>query len=304
MRTAFTFLNQTILMFLLAGIGFLLFKVGKITKEGSKTIGNILIFLVLPGVIVNSFLVERTAERMKGLILSAVLAAVILSVSIFVSRVFFRHDPVASFAGAFSNPGFFGVPLIAASLTEGAVFYIASFIAFLNLLQWSYGVAVMTGKRGKITPRRLLTAPFFIAIVIGVVLFLTRIPLPELLVRALHHVTALNTPLAMFIVGVYLAQTNLTEMLMKKQIYKICLVRLVIIPLITMAVLMVVPQAFYELKMALLIAAACPVGTNVAIYAQLHDQDYPYAVETVVVSTILSIVTIPVIMSVAERFFQ
>ncbi|MCR5753846.1 MAG: AEC family transporter [Acetatifactor sp.] len=303
MKTTFIFLNQTVLMFLLAGIGYILYKRGKITKEGSKTIGNILINLVLPGVIIQSFLVERTAERVVGLALSAVLAAVILLLSVFISGVFLKRDPIASFAGAFSNPGFFGVPLIAASLTDRAVFYIASFIAFLNLLQWSYGVAIMTGKSGRITMKRLLTAPFFIAIVIGFLLFVTQIPLPGLLTKALHHVTALNTPLAMFVVGVYLAQTDLAGMFRKKYIYKVCFIRLVMIPVLTLAVLMLVPPIFYEMKMAILIASACPVGTNVAIYAQLHNQDYPYAVETVVISTLLSIVTIPAIMTAAEMLF-
>lgn len=304
MQTALIFLNQTMLMALLAGIGFILFKIGKITKEGSRTIGNILIFLVLPGVIVQSFLIEKTKERMAGLILSAVLAAGIILLSVFVSRKIFKKDPIASFAGAFSNPGFFGVPLIVASLTEGAVFYIASFIAFLNLLQWSYGVAIMTGKQGRVSIKKLLTAPFFVAIMIGILIFLVQIPLPELLVTALHHVTALNTPLAMFIIGVYLAQTDLINMFKKKIIYKVCLVRLVIIPFFTLVVLMTVPQTFYEMKMAILVASACPVGTNVAIYAQLHDQDYTYAVETVVISTILSIVTIPAIMAIAEALFR
>lgn len=304
MQTALIFLNQTMLMALLAGIGFILFKIGKITKEGSRTIGNILIFLVLPGVIVQSFLIEKTKERMAGLILSAVLAAGIILLSVFVSRKIFKKDPIASFAGAFSNPGFFGVPLIVASLTEGAVFYIASFIAFLNLLQWSYGVAIMTGKQGRVSIKKLLTAPFFVAIMIGILIFLVQIPLPELLVTALHHVTALNTPLAMFIIGVYLAQTDLINMFKKKITYKVCLVRLVIIPFFTLVVLMTVPQTFYEMKMAILVASACPVGTNVAIYAQLHDQDYTYAVETVVISTILSIVTIPAIMAIAEALFR
>lgn len=161
----------------------------------------------------------------------------------------------------------------------------------------------MTGTRGRISIRRLFSAPFFIAIIIGVPLFLLQIPIPELLMKTLHHVTALNTPLAMFIVGVYLAQTDLIKMFKKKSIYKVSLVRLIIIPIVTLAVLILVPQKFYEMKMAILIASSCPVGTNVAIYAQLYNQDYPYAVETVVTSTIFSIVTIPIIMSMAEILF-
>ena len=76
--------KQILQMFLLAGIGFLLFKSGKITLEGSKTIGNILIYGSLPAVIINGFLIERTAEHVKGLLLSAAVAAVIVLISILI----------------------------------------------------------------------------------------------------------------------------------------------------------------------------------------------------------------------------
>lgn len=298
MSTAFTLVNQTVIMFILAGIGYIMFRCGKVTLEGSKTIGNLLIYLVLPCVIINGFLVERTREHLIGLGLSAVLAFVILMISVLVSNFFFKKDPIAAFGGAFSNPGFFGVPLIIASLSDGAVFYIAAFIGFLNLLQWSYGVSIMTGEKGRISAKSLVTAPFFIAIVIGFILFLTQCPLPSLVTKTLLYLTGLNTPLSMFTVGVYLAQTDLLAMFQRKSVYLVCLVRLIIIPLIALAILYFVPETYLEMKLAILIASGCPVGSNIAVYAQLHDRDYPYAVQTVVVSTLFSIITIPVIVGI------
>ena len=85
----------------------------------------------------------------------------------------------------------------------------------------------------------------------------------------------------------------------KPRLYLVTLVRMVITPAIMMAALLLVPNELFELKMTMLIVAACPVGSNVAVYAQLHDSDYPYAVETVVVSTLSSIITIPVLVAVA-----
>lgn len=298
MSTAFTLVNQTVIMFILAGIGYIMFRCGKVTLEGSKTIGNLLIYLVLPCVIINGFLVERTREHLIGLGLSAVLAFVILMISVLVSNFFFKKDPIAAFGGAFSNPGFFGVPLIIASLSDGAVFYIAAFIGFLNLLQWSYGVSIMTGEKGRISAKSLVTAPFFIAIVIGFILFLTQCPLPSLMTKTLSYLTGLNMPLSMFTVGVYLAQTDLLAMFQRKSVYLVCLVRLIIIPLIALAILYFVPDTYLEMKLAILIASGCPVGSNIAVYAQLHDRDYPYAVQTVVVSTLFSIITIPVIVGI------
>lgn len=304
MSTALTLVNQTLIMFILAGIGYIMFRWGKVTLEGSKNIGNLLIYLVLPCVIINGFLMERTREHLIGLGLSAVLAFVILILSILVSRLFFRKDPIAAFGGAFANPGFFGVPLIIASLSDGAVFYIAAFIGFLNLLQWSYGVAIMTGEKGRISVKSLVTAPFFIAIVIGMLLFLTQCPLPALVTKTLSYLTGLNTPLSMFTVGVYLAQTDLLAMFCRKSVYLVCLVRLIIIPLIALAILYFVPNTYLEMKLAILIASGCPVGSNIAVYAQLHDRDYPYAVQTVVVSTLFSIITIPVIVGLGTMLMK
>ena len=287
------------MMFLLAGVGYALVKAGKISKEGSKSIGSILLTVSLPCVIVNSFLVERTPERLLGLAWSAGAAAVILALSMLIARLFFPRDGVACFAGAFSNPGFFGVPLITALLGNGAVFYIAAYIAFLNLLQWSWGVQPITGDKGKITPMRVLTAPFMIAILIGLFFFLTQLPMPELISKTVGHLAALNTPLAMFTVGVYFAEVDVLGMLKKPRLYLVSAVRLVVIPLAAALLLKLVPAAQAELRLAVLIAAACPVGSNVAVYAQLHGRDYPYAVETVVISTILSVATLPLLV----RFF-
>ena len=103
----------------------------------------------------------------------------------------------------------------------------------------------------------------------------------------------------MFTVGIYLAQTNLVKMLVKPRLYLISAVRLVVIPLLSLALLTLIPGNFIDMKMALLLAAACPVGSNVAVYAQLHGKDYPYAVETVIISTLLSIVTVPALVALA-----
>lgn len=300
MELVSTLVTQTLTMFLLAGVGYVLFRTGKITPEGNRVLGNLLIYIALPCVIINSFLVERTPQRMKGLLLSAVGAAAILAVSILCSRLFFRADPVAHFGAAFSNPGFFGIPLILSAVGGDGVFYIAAFVAFLNLLQWSYGVAVMTGKRGSLRPGAILKAPFMVAILVGLLLFFTGLPLPGVVVGTLGYLKELNTPLAMFTVGVYLAQTDVKRMFFRGRLYAVSAVRLLVVPAIVLLAMCLAPQAWYDMKLALLIAAACPVGSNAAVYAQLHGGDYPYAVEMVVISTLLSIVTIPAIIAAAQ----
>lgn len=292
-------LKQILMMAILSACGFLLFKAKKITHEGSRTIANILIYISLPCVIVNSFLVERTKEKMLGLAISAAAAAVVLAVSILVSRLAFRKDPIAAFAGSFSNPGFFGIPLIVGVLSDGAVFYVAAFIAFLNLLQWSYGVSLLTGEKASGLPKKIVTAPFMIATALGLLLFFTGVQPPQVMKTALGYLSGINTPLAMFTVGIYLAQADVKKMLVKKQLYLVALIRLIVIPAISLALLSLLPKELFEMKLALLICAACPVGSNIAVYAQLHNKDHRYAVETIVTSTVLSVATIPLLVRLA-----
>ncbi|MBQ2146876.1 MAG: AEC family transporter [Firmicutes bacterium] len=290
--------KQILQMFLLAGIGYLLFKGGKISLEGSKTIGNILIYGSLPAVIINGFRIERTAEHVSGLLWSAAAALTIVLLSILISHFVFRKDGVAAFATSFANPGFFGIPLIVASLGQGAVFYAAPFIAFLNIGQWTYGVSRLNGQpvlQG-FQPKKLIKAPFVIAILVGIFLFATQLPLPAIVENCLSNVAGLNTPLAMFTVGVYLAQTDLVKMFGRRTLYLVSALRLLVIPVLSLLILSLLPSSMHVMKTVLLIVAACPVGSNVAVYAQLHGKDYPYAVETVIISTLLSIVTIPFIL--------
>lgn len=300
MDTVLTLVKQTVTMFLLAGVGFAMFKSGKITKEGSKSIGNILIYGSLPCVLISSFFIEKTQEHMIGLAISAALGFLLVLMSILVGKLCFREDTIAKFAAAFSNPGFFGIPLILASLGSGCVFYVAGFIACVNLGQWTYGVAVMTGQKGGFSFKRLVTAPFAIAIAIGLAIFLTGIEVPGILKNSITAIKELNTPLAMFTVGIYLAQTDLKNMFFKKSLYSISLVRLLVIPALAILLLWPLPASMLDMKIALFIAAACPVGSNIAVYAQLHNQDYAYSVETVIISTILAIVTMPIMVSLAQ----
>lgn len=301
METAWILARQILQMFLLAGLGFALFRAGKISQEGSKALGNILIYLALPSVIINGFLVERTAEHMTGILYSALAAAALLLISILISRFFFRRDAIAAFSGAFSNPGFFGVPLIIASMGQGAVFYVACFIAFLNIGQWTYGVSILTGQSiaQGFQPKKLIRAPFIIAILAGLALFLIQPPLPAVVTGALSAVAALNTPLAMFTVGIYLAQADIPGLIRRRSLYAVSAVRLLIIPALALALLSLLPGSLHDMKLALLLAIACPVGSNVAVYAQLHGKDFPYAVGTVIVSTLFSLVTIPLLVWLA-----
>ena len=114
---------------------------------------------------------------------------------------------------------------------------------------------------------KLKTNPVILAVIAGLIILLCGIPFGEFPRRILNTVMALNTPLAMIVTGVYLAQTDIVSMLKKIDDHKVCFVRLILIPLATILLMKVIPFGSADMKTAILIAAACPVGSNVSIFA-------------------------------------
>lgn len=300
METAIIVFKQTVVMFMYMFAGYLLFRSEKMTVKGSKDIANILVWLVIPAVILNSFCVERTSAKIMELLESAFVTAISLFIAMIIARIIFRKDPVANFGAAFSNAGFIGIPLVQAAFGNEAVFWVVSMVAMLNMLQWSYGVGLLTGEKSATGLRHLLFNPILVGIAIGLVIFLSGAGnhLPDVVSTALGGVSALNAPLAMLVLGSYLAQSDFSKMFTSPKLYYISAVRLLIIPLITLVVLSLMPFR-NELLLTVFIAAATPIGANVAVYAQLYDKDYPYACQTVVITTIMSIFTLPVVLIIA-----
>lgn len=291
--------GQIITMFLYMAVGYWLFRIGKISQKGSGELASLLVWLVIPVVVIKSFCVEPTPERIVGLGVSTLAAGAALFLSVLVSCLLFGTRPLDHFAAAFSNAGFIGIPLVQAALGPDSVFYIVSFIAILNILQWTYGVNVITGKKSGLS-LSVFFNPLVISTLAGVFLFFTGLGarLPGICLGTLSGLAALNAPLAMMVLGVYVAQADFKTLWMDPALYKVSAVRLLLIPLLTIGVLWLLSPGT-SIAGALVIAASAPVGANVAVYAQIHGKDYVYASKTVVVSTILSVVSMPLVIGAA-----
>ena len=304
MQIAQIVIRQTLVMFLYMLAGFVLFKIKKMTVQGSRDIASTLVYLIIPAVLVNSFCVEFSAEKLKAFLLSALLGAISIFLAIVISRLLFPKAPIDNFASAFSNAGFIGIPLVQAALGPTAVFYLVGIIAMLNVGQWTYGVGLLTGKKSATSLKSILLNPIMIGALIGLVLFLTGLGsrVPEIIRITLQGISSLNGPLAMLVLGCYLAQTEPKKLVTTPRLYWMSAVRLLLIPLATLLVFWPLPIAS-EIKYAVFIAASAPVGANVAVYAQLHGKDYPYACQTVALTTLLSIVTLPLMVMAAGLLF-
>ena len=290
-------LQQTCLMLLMIATGFILFRNGFITRSGMSVMGTLLLNLSLPATIVNSF-ANRNIGMGKGVVWGAFgVCALALALSFALSALLFRLDPIANFSCAFSNAGFMGIPLIQSVLGSEYVIFTAPFVAILNVAQWTYGVFILSGKKEEFQFRKLVRNPILIAFAIGVLILVTQITLPSVLKQGIASFAGMNAPLAMLILGAYLAQADLRSMIHDKRLYGISLVRLIVIPAVTLLPLKLMGASMGPVCLAVLICACAPVGSNIVIYAERCGKDVEYASKAVCVSTLFAVLTMPLMIS-------
>lgn len=291
-------IQQIIVMFLLIGLGYGLFAKQLISKQTSVDLGNLLLRVVMPLVIFQSFWVSFTSQRLQMLLYSLLFSALGFIVSIGVSWTVFKNQPVDNFASSFSNAGFIGIPLVQAALGNDAVFMVASFIAFSNILQWTYGVLILTKDKHQVQLKTLIKHPVILAFFGGIILFLFNIPKIEILDKVLVSIGALNTPIAMIILGGYLRQSTIKRLFTTWSLYWLALIRLIIIPLLTLLVLMPF-VGMYDVKLAILLVASTPVASNAAIFANKYNHDQVHGANTVCLTTLISVITVPLMTWIA-----
>ena len=148
MEAAGIVFKQIMTMFLYMLAGFLLVKTKKLSEQGSRDLATMLIWLVIPATLINSFCTACSPEKLLALAQSAFLAALALGLAMLIARLIFRRSPIDEFAATYSNAGFIGIPLVTASLGSEAVFYTVGIITLMNILQWTIGVQRLTGRRG------------------------------------------------------------------------------------------------------------------------------------------------------------
>lgn len=295
-------IQQVLIMFLLMGMGYALNRLGILSEQAAIEFGKLLINLVIPAIILKSFWIEYSFQRMYELGMTLMLSAAMLLLACVVARLLFRGRPIDIFAAAFSNAGFVGIPLVEAALGKDAVFFITCMIALLNAMQWTYGQYLLSGSKKCMSPKAILASPMVMALLGGFLIFILRVPTVPLAQSVLSYISGLNTPLAMMTLGIYLAQSDLMALLRAKSLFAVSSVRLLVIPILSLLFLCLFP-CDRSIKMALLIAAATPTGANVVIFAQQHNKDYRYACGTVCVTTLLSMFTMPAIVSLSQLVF-
>lgn len=296
---------QVIILYLIAGIGFIADKTKIFVREDAKRLVDLLFNLILPFAIINSFIsMERTKEHILGLVVAMALAFLTHGIAIGIATLSFRkrsrlEKGIYHYAITFSNAAFLALPLAQSVVGEEGVFYSSCYVAAFNVLAFTYGINQISGGKAKINVKSLFLNPGSISVIIGVPLFLLQVQLPDFLQTTMSRVGACNSPMAMIVFGTFLANCNFKNIFIKKEVYYVSFLRLIAIPVIMLVIFKLVGIEGSMLK-ALVISASAPVATNTAMYAAKYDNDTALSSELVGQTSIFSIITMPVIVALAS----
>ena len=288
------------------GFGFVGNKTKLISVEGSKVISEIVMYFVTPCLIINSFNTPFDKEHLSGLIVCFIAFFAVMAVSAILVHIIFRGKPeektkVLRFAVVFSNVGYMGIPLQEAVLGPEGVFYGSACVAVFNIVLWTYGLVCSTGSIKTLSVKRLLLNPGIIAVTIGLLVFFFSAKLPLPIDKTLEFMAALNTPLAMMVIGFNLAGSNILSSFKNISTYVVIALRLIVIPLATLFILVLCGIRGVVL-ISLVIASSAPVAAVTTVFAVKYENDIKTSVNLVATSTLLSIITMSAVVALAQMF--
>ena len=296
--------EQLVKMFFIMVLAFICYRIGLVDQNGNKNVSNLLLMVVNPILIITVYQTSYDPELVRGLLFAFAAAAVTHVLGILISGVLIRSGGGADtcierFSAMYSNCGFIGIPLIGSVLGDTGIFYISAYMVIFNLFSWIHGVMLMEGKFSLKNLKEGARSPMFIATCLAVILFFTRLEIPAVLLDSMNYVADMNTPLAMMVAGFSVAQADIGKMCRNLRLYYTSALKLLVFPLCTVLLLLLfrLPS---DVAMTTLIAAACPTATTCTMMAIRYKQNYTYASEIFAMSTVLSVVTIPLLVLIAE----
>lgn len=299
-----TVATQVIILFVLIGVGFACGKIRIFTDESISGLTAFMLHIVTPAAIIDSFCREFQPDLLRGLLIILAAALFAHAVGIGLSYLVIRDKNVSTqrmlrFGTVFSNCGYMGLPLLSAVLGSIGVFYGAGYILIFTIMAWTYGLVAVSGDKREISLKKLVTNPGIIGSVIGIVIFLFSIKLPDIIYAPIHYLGALNTPVPMVIVGYQLSKVDLLAMWKKASYYVTSFVRLILIPSVTFAVLYLLGIRG-ELLVSCILSVSAPSAALTTMFAVRYKQDTEAASAIISMTTLLSLITLPLIIGFVQ----
>lgn len=239
MEISILLMEQIAELFLMILMGYIIVKTGLLKGEDSKVISKIVLYLVIPCVIINAFQVDYTSEKVKELLLvfaASVLLQVILLAAVWGAGKVLKLNEVEATSIYYSNSGNLIVPLVTFILGKEWVLYGCVFMSVQLVFLWTHGKNTIS-REGKWDWKKIVFNVNMISVFAGVVLFFTKIRLPEIVDQALSSVGSMIGPASMIVTGMLIAEMNLRNIFENVKVYFISFLRLVVIPVISLAIL-------------------------------------------------------------------
>ena len=293
--------GQIVVMFLMVVVGYAMYKHGMLTERGTKDMSVLLLKVVTPIILMSSF--QRAFEpklflRWLGMF---GISAITYAISIVISIIAYRGDKARAedkMCIFLPNNGFLAFPLMQALAGDHGIFFGATNVVLLTILQWTYGLKLLKPNE-RISVKKILFNPGMIGVVLGLLLFFSPVKLPKYVFGAVESLASLNTPLAMIVLGGLLAQTDLKEALSEPSFYKLSAIKLLLVPAVMLPIIKFIPMT-ESMRLVAFICSVTPAATAVSMMAQLCGGDYRRAAAAVVITTILSAFTMPVILAIGR----
>ncbi len=293
--------SQVGILFILIATGFICAKKKVFTDESIKSLTGFILYVVTPCVIIASFHREFDSSMLHKLIQCALLAFGIHFINIIIAHSVIRSKDfdkkiVLQYGTVFSNCGYMALPLQNAILGSEGVFLGATFICVFNLLTWTYGLVLMSGETKNLSAKKIILNPGILGVLIGLIFFVSPVKLPPVLLSPVNHLAALNTPLPMIVIGFYLSKISSPEILKNFSFCIAILFRLIICPLIALFILKLLNVNPF-VSTVVIISASAPGAANTTMFAAMFNRDTKVAGAFVALSTLFSIITMPLIIS-------
>lgn len=311
MNTFLIALGAVGILLLEAAPGFVFVKKKMLGGDSAAAFSKVLLYLCQPCLAVYTFSsAEFSAEKLADIglfsLATLVINGLMLGGAVLILRRKFADTSyrVLTLAMAFANCAFFGIPIIEALLPEaaqGLIVYTTIYATIMNILGWAIGIAIITGDTKNISLKKIFINPAMIGVVIGVPLFIFSIDLPAVLFDAVSLIGKMTTPISMLIMGMRLATTNLKSVFTSVKAYVAVAVKTLLMPLIAFAIVYFLPLPI-EVKKTFFIICACPTASVVLNFSELCGKGQREAAASVLLSTILSILTLPTMVLMLSLF--
>ncbi len=285
-------------------MGFALEKAKVAKVEHSKTLSSFLVYFATPGMIMSSFQsMEFNASDAKDLLLFFLISMVVqllmfgivaLAVGKRLQDGKYRILTIGSILG---NVGYFGLALVSALFPDKPIVacYDMMFVASMNILIFTVGEFMISRDRSYISLKRIFLNPTVLTLLVALPLYLLRIKLPSGLQAIFTTLKNMTGPICMIILGLRLASMDFREVFGQPMAYVGSALKLIVFPVLTYAVVHFLPWFDSTFKTSLLIIAGTPCASVILALAEMHGCEQKNAACTLLVSTILSVITLPLL---------